>query len=914
MPIIVVGGGLGGLELSIGLHKQGFPVTVIDPRLDHSTRGGLIVFDSKLLNETIGSPNLVKGDEHGYGPNYIQSPLNQAQRTLFAHAEELKIPMSNHKFERVVPGGIEVSYPGCDVHLVQNPKKFPDEYENSYLVTKGDHPKVFYVQNKRAIRVLIHNIERFKKSLSDMMRNKDHLCLTQEQIQQLITSNGGHKPTPKAKSFMPTELVIDCTGTTRSVLKDANRIAKENKEAEPFIIETAAINPLPRRMLSHGKMEKSDFDLWDNKPNKWDPYPKTAVDVLALHDLREQFGWTEFTFPSFTILDTNSKKNKFVVHLHVPENLPEEKAQLWLQANLKMQLRKSNVPFTPRDNASRKYGHKPRQTIFRVQPKKVTNLLWQRKGFPDVTHLCSIDPEPDTSQGLTERVKEISALLASFKLSKTRGVKLDLQYFQEEAAKSIAELVKEQKQVYSELEENALNAAKHIVAKYQDMLKELKSTDDQWKLCRIYVDAAMKVSLKYLHDDYGQHNFKKTFSAIAFAMRSLKDHYASDAVLEPLNKKYQQYLAVVRETEIYLCPAVKLADLSEMSETEIKRFLTSCPADVLREVIPNGFMLGSFLKLFSTQKIREEVFATLLNLLGDDYAQNMKTFLAQHRKEDQMDFLMRVDDACEPIGEWKTVLNTVPEKERFDFLTQQVGIEAMRYSVASGWKLCSVLEILKERSTDFLKWLGDHHIRKIVKDKHCLEWVLNELQTHCANPEVHVIAFLNQLGTEHLRKIIPTKDEFISVFCHFSKYGLGNSSELTREHFLNLLGKNHLRSFIKDVSTLEQFLLGTPEKFQNHFLKYLGADILRPIFVGENQANPDFAAIITQINSRGEPELEKGLLLALDIAFPNRRSAIKLGLFGGDSVQAASPSEAKKFGTCRERPMREDRRAKVKIA
>lgn len=115
------------------------------------------------------------------GPDWTQSYiLNQFQQYL---RYQLTKDLSN----------------GCDLHLMSELPESPAQYKNSYLfIKKGDTQEMYYIKpDGKYEKVKINNFNFFEEKIN-AIKNKDEtkLHLSEKQIKEIVTSNGGHTPDP----------------------------------------------------------------------------------------------------------------------------------------------------------------------------------------------------------------------------------------------------------------------------------------------------------------------------------------------------------------------------------------------------------------------------------------------------------------------------------------------------------------------------------------------------------------------------------------------------------------------------------------------------------------------------------------------------------------------------------------------
>ncbi|WP_284498285.1 hypothetical protein [Legionella maioricensis] len=90
--------------------------------------------------------------------------------------------------------------PGCDLHLMSELPKNLAQYKNSYIfIKKNDTRELYYIQpdgEYEEAKIIDFNL--FEEKISTI-KNKDRtkLHLSEEQIKEIVTSNGGHTLLPK---------------------------------------------------------------------------------------------------------------------------------------------------------------------------------------------------------------------------------------------------------------------------------------------------------------------------------------------------------------------------------------------------------------------------------------------------------------------------------------------------------------------------------------------------------------------------------------------------------------------------------------------------------------------------------------------------------------------------------------------
>ncbi|KTD23902.1 putative secreted esterase [Legionella lansingensis] len=84
---------------------------------------------------------------------------------------------------------------GCDLHLMSELPQSSTQYKNSYIfIKKNDTQELYYIKpDGEYEKIKIINFNLFEKKINDI-KNKDEtkLHLSEEQIKEIITSNGGH--------------------------------------------------------------------------------------------------------------------------------------------------------------------------------------------------------------------------------------------------------------------------------------------------------------------------------------------------------------------------------------------------------------------------------------------------------------------------------------------------------------------------------------------------------------------------------------------------------------------------------------------------------------------------------------------------------------------------------------------------
>ncbi|BCA94840.1 hypothetical protein TUM19329_12010 [Legionella antarctica] len=95
--------------------------------------------------------------------------------------------------------GTDTQFPGWDVHLMSELPKSPAQYKNSYIfIKKNDTQELYYVkpdgEYEKAKIIDLNSFEEKINAIKNKSKDKTKLHLIDEQIKEIVTSNGGHTP------------------------------------------------------------------------------------------------------------------------------------------------------------------------------------------------------------------------------------------------------------------------------------------------------------------------------------------------------------------------------------------------------------------------------------------------------------------------------------------------------------------------------------------------------------------------------------------------------------------------------------------------------------------------------------------------------------------------------------------------
>lgn len=181
------------------------------------------------------------------------------------------------------------------------------------------------------------------------------------------------------------DMVIDCSGTSRMVLKETNRLLGK----EVFEIKPLGKNPHTNHFSCY--MSLSDEEAMKlHEPEKINP----LVQAKQLCKLRQKYGWPNFSFP---VVDIRSAKNEeggfnYFIYYEVPDDLKDKSEEI--QIEFLKDLLKLKYGFEDIDFKINSFGHFP------VCPKYVARPFYLGKELPAVLAGGDCQIEPDYRKGI----------------------------------------------------------------------------------------------------------------------------------------------------------------------------------------------------------------------------------------------------------------------------------------------------------------------------------------------------------------------------------------------------------------------------------------------------------------------------------------------------------------------------------
>ncbi|WP_181951437.1 NAD(P)/FAD-dependent oxidoreductase [Legionella sainthelensi] len=181
------------------------------------------------------------------------------------------------------------------------------------------------------------------------------------------------------------DMIIDCSGSNRMVLKETNRLLNN----EIFPIKTLGKNPHTNHFSCYMTLS-SEEAMKLRIPDEIDP----LIQARQLCQLRQKYGWPNFSFP---VVDIRSAENEgggvnYFIYYEVPDDLKDKDKSIqidFLQDLLKLKYGFEDIEFTINS-----FGHFP------VCPKYVDRPFYQNENLPTILPGGDCQIEPDYRKGI----------------------------------------------------------------------------------------------------------------------------------------------------------------------------------------------------------------------------------------------------------------------------------------------------------------------------------------------------------------------------------------------------------------------------------------------------------------------------------------------------------------------------------
>lgn len=216
-----------------------------------------------------------------------------------------------------------------------------------------------------------------------------------------------------ASKFLSCDLAIDCTGQKKALV---NKVNASDPTHKPFEITTIGDNPIKNHFVAYVTMDSVNAGLAALR----DDYQLDPVKyALALEKLRLEFGWTEFSAPSFESgKSIGTDPVQFYYYFEIPKSLAKgqlaskESQEKWLAAVLKLKTG-NDIQFKAESGI--------KFTSFPVEPTKVMPACYVgNKEIPMVVPCGDAQMAPDyrRGMGIESGTKRADALLGSLSIEK----------------------------------------------------------------------------------------------------------------------------------------------------------------------------------------------------------------------------------------------------------------------------------------------------------------------------------------------------------------------------------------------------------------------------------------------------------------------------------------------------------------
>ncbi|MCF6764956.1 hypothetical protein L3V82_04150 [Thiotrichales bacterium 19S3-7] len=217
------------------------------------------------------------------------------------------------------------------------------------------------------------------------------------------------------------DLVLDCTGSSRAVVKEVNKLTN----GESFTVSPIGNNPIKSHFSAYVTMTDDQVQLM-HSPEERDP----VKHAIAMATLRKKYGWEHFSEPFFEMrtLDIGQGKKRVYLYYEIPENLASQSVEVkkeYLKDLLNLKMQHTDIQFELEES---KYSF----GAFPVDPHKVDELGFKGNGEIPQVYPCGdaqVEPDYRLGVGIRSGVMRANALWNSIQLTHDRGIKInDEQY------------------------------------------------------------------------------------------------------------------------------------------------------------------------------------------------------------------------------------------------------------------------------------------------------------------------------------------------------------------------------------------------------------------------------------------------------------------------------------------------------
>ncbi|HBD7045559.1 TPA: hypothetical protein ACJ5DT_002391 [Legionella pneumophila] len=227
-------------------------------------------------------------------------------------------------------------------------------------------------------------IRDFEKSLYEYCESKG-VTFKKGTFSGLSDNLVSYKDTKENIRTVKCDMVVDCSGSNRMVLKETNRLLGK----EVFEIKTLGKNPHTNHFSCYMSLSTEEAKKL-LIPDEIDP----LLQAKQLCKLRQKYDWPNFSFP---VVDIRSAKNEeggvnYFIYYEVPDNLKEKDKSV--QIEFLKDLLKLKYGFEDIDFTIHSFGHFP------VCPKYVDKPFYLGEELPVVLAGGDCQIEPDYRKGI----------------------------------------------------------------------------------------------------------------------------------------------------------------------------------------------------------------------------------------------------------------------------------------------------------------------------------------------------------------------------------------------------------------------------------------------------------------------------------------------------------------------------------
>ncbi|KGP62406.1 hypothetical protein EP47_08300 [Legionella norrlandica] len=227
-------------------------------------------------------------------------------------------------------------------------------------------------------------IREFEKALYEYCEEKG-VIFKKGTFSQLDHDSLTYKDIDEEPHKLKCDMIIDCSGSNRVVLKETNRLL----ETAIFKIKPLGKNPHTNHFSCYLSL-KTEEAMKLRAPEEISP----LVQAKQLCKLRQKYGWPNFSFPDVDIRSAKKEDGGFnyFIYYEVPDNLKNLNKEV--QIEFLKDLLQLKYGFREIDFTINSFGH------FQVCPHYVEQPFYQCKELPVILPGGDCQIEPDYRKGI----------------------------------------------------------------------------------------------------------------------------------------------------------------------------------------------------------------------------------------------------------------------------------------------------------------------------------------------------------------------------------------------------------------------------------------------------------------------------------------------------------------------------------